>query len=124
MNGALCSRCNERESATYHAWCRECRNEYMRATRPRYKELSAEEKRKISIRGCSNMLVFRGRLRREPCRECGAKAEKHHPDYTNARLVVWLCRACHRRLHRQERDAAFAALVRRRWPDNAQRRES
>ena len=39
----------------------------------------------------------------EPCVECGSteNVERHHPDYTQPLLVVWLCRPHHRALHRK-----------------------
>jgi hypothetical protein len=48
--------------------------------------------------------VYSGRLRREPCRLCGARrVEAHHPDYTRRLHVVWLCRSCHLRVSAEER---------------------
>lgn len=41
----------------------------------------------------------RGALRREPCHECGKKAEAHHPDYSAPLSVVWLCRQHHVEAH-------------------------
>jgi hypothetical protein len=31
------------------------------------------------------------------CRHCGEdrRLERHHPDYSNPRLVMWLCKPCH-----------------------------
>jgi hypothetical protein len=41
-----------------------------------------------------------GKLHNEPCAFCGAiYAEKHHPDYSQPLLIVWLCRECHRGVH-------------------------
>jgi hypothetical protein len=40
-------------------------------------------------------------LTRQPCSMCGAlKAECHHPDYTKPLEIIWLCRRCHKRIHR------------------------
>ena len=38
-----------------------------------------------------------------PCVECGSteNIERHHPDYGQPLLVVWLCRTHHRALHRK-----------------------
>lgn len=46
-----------------------------------------------------------GRLvRPESCEKCSKSCspDGHHPDYAKPLLVVWLCRSCHRALHRQE----------------------
>lgn len=74
-----------------------------------------EQKRRDNCRSYSRLLVVRGVLKPEPCKNCGGNAEKHHPDYDNPRLIVWLCRRCHLDLHLDKRDemrrnlAEFAA---------------
>ncbi len=37
------------------------------------------------------------------CSNCGAsvKPEGHHPDHSKPLEVVWLCRACHKLIHRR-----------------------
>ena len=45
--------------------------------------------------------VRSGRLVRQPCAVCGrVMVEGHHEDYTKPLVVTWLCRRCHKRLHR------------------------
>lgn len=53
-------------------------------------------------RAYTNVLVSRGKIAKLPCRECGSSEnlEAHHPDYTDPRRVVWLCRTHHKALHR------------------------
>ncbi len=44
--------------------------------------------------------IQRGRLRRQPCEECGAtKVVAHHADYLKPLDVRWLCDLHHRRWH-------------------------
>lgn len=43
--------------------------------------------------------IRNGRISRQPCHVCGAKAEAHHPDYSAPLDVVWLCTAHHREAH-------------------------
>jgi len=45
-----------------------------------------------------------GLLARQPCHICGRDAEAHHPDYSRALDVVWLCSAHHARLHAEHRE--------------------
>lgn len=38
----------------------------------------------------------------DKCEACGRKAtDRHHPDYTKPREVTFLCRRCHKLLHRR-----------------------
>lgn len=69
-----------------------------------YQLLTDEQRRKVNCRSHTNMLIKRGRLVRQPCRVCGnPKADAHHTDYNNPRLVDWLCRLCHVAEHRHQR---------------------
>jgi ribosomal protein S27AE len=44
-----------------------------------------------------------GRLKREPCQECGEiKSEAHHEDYTKPLEVDWLCKKCHTIRHKKK----------------------
>jgi hypothetical protein len=45
--------------------------------------------------------VARGKVKRQPCEQCGnPKSDAHHPDYTKPLDVMWLCRKHHMTLHR------------------------
>ena len=41
-----------------------------------------------------------GRLTRQPCEVCGAKAQAHHDDYSKPLDVRWLCTTHHAEWHR------------------------
>jgi len=45
-----------------------------------------------------------GKLYRQPCEVCGAKAEAHHEDYSKPLDVRWLCPKHHRARHKGEID--------------------
>jgi hypothetical protein len=101
----LCSKCRERERREGQRWCQLCHNAYVREHRPKHSELSEEERAKAVTRAYTNTLIARGAIQRQPC-ACGSlRAEAHHPDYTNPRLIVWLCRRCHRKHHDAQRSA-------------------
>jgi hypothetical protein len=51
-----------------------------------------------------NNAIRDGRLHRQPCDVCGAKAQGHHPDYTKPLDVQWLCPAHHKAEHRRMRE--------------------
>lgn len=44
-----------------------------------------------------------GKMKRLACVKCGKKAQAHHPDYSKALDVVWLCPAHHAETHRYAR---------------------
>jgi hypothetical protein len=106
-----CSKCRCEPRAPSQRWCLACRNVWLRANRKRHGELPAAARRKAITRAYTNVLVKRGVLSREPC-SCGNPvAQAHHPDYSNPRLVEWLCLACHRALHRPPPSPEFLAIV-------------
>src|SRR4030095_15008714 len=53
-------------------------------------------------------------VRPSVCTACGAvtKIEAHHPDYSKALVVDWLCRDCHRKVHRVARAGGGRTLTR------------
>ena len=53
--------------------------------------------------------IAAGTLQRQPCVECGAKAQAHHDDYTKPLDVTWLCSKHHAAHHVRQRDAEAAA---------------
>lgn len=55
--------------------------------------------------------VKNGKLKKQPCVECGKeKAEAHHEDYSKPLKVIWLCRQCHVDLHAAEKAGGLLAL--------------
>jgi hypothetical protein len=47
-----------------------------------------------------NNAIRDGRLTRQPCEVCGAKAQAHHDDYSKPLDVRWLCATHHAEWHR------------------------
>lgn len=101
-----CSKCDAVHSEWYknrpRSYCPTCRNKASNEWKKK-NPLTGEQKRKAIARTYSHIYRDRGFIQREACSECGAhNAEMHHPDYSKPLEVVWLCRACHRELHRRE----------------------
>lgn len=49
-----------------------------------------------------NSAIKIGEIIRQPCEICGnPKSEGHHEDYSKPLEVIWLCRKCHRKLHKR-----------------------
>lgn len=107
-----CSHCGRPRDIGYSAYCRECRNRYMREHRPKHSELSDEARRKAKCRACTHELIERGELVPQPCEDCGAleEIEAHHDDYNAPRAVRWKCVTCHRKHHASlRRDSSLCA---------------
>ena len=79
----------------YRNWC---------AANPRLvrgyeaKYAAANREKRLAIR-IVNHAIRDGKLTPEPCWVCGAKAEAHHPAYSEPLMVSWLCRKHHKALH-------------------------
>lgn len=82
------------------------RKEYMQtATGKRSHARALKKQREISPEKYNARAVFwralkSGKLKKQPCFECGAPAEAHHPDYNRPLDVVWLCSKHHKAVHR------------------------
>lgn len=83
-------------------YCRACHAAYQRANRPKYSELTPEQRMKSNARAYVNVYQHRGLIEAKPCEHCGnPEAEKHHEDYNQPLAVTWLCRKCHLAEHRE-----------------------
>ncbi len=82
-------------------YCPACARRYARQWRKTHK-MTEEQKIKANTRAYTNTLIRRGKIKRQPCKTCGAeKAQVHHLMYPNPWLIDWLCFRCHRAEHRQ-----------------------
>lgn len=71
-----------------------------------------DKKFKHAARKAVKYALKTGRLRRSPCRICGAReVEGHHFDYRKALQVDWLCRRHHLAVHRAMRLAAHKKIL-------------
>lgn len=56
---------------------------------------------KSNARAYANCYLRRGKIKREPCLNCGdVKSQMHHADYKNPLDVIWVCRKCHMEIHK------------------------
>ena len=68
---------------------------------------------KMRCRNTLSMAVRDGRVKREPCRVCGAgPSEAHHEDYAKPFEVIWLCLACHCEAHGKTYRGTLRAALR------------
>jgi hypothetical protein len=74
-----------------------------------YVSLSPEAKARAFARSRASWATHFGKLKRQPCEECGATegVERHHEDYTKPLEVQWLCPT-----HHWEREQAKRAVKR------------
>lgn len=86
-----CSKC-ENETRVGQRYCNACHAAYMRANR---KLPEGEARMRANARSYAKVYLKRGKIIRQPCRDCGAEAQMHHPDYSKPLEVIWLCREHH-----------------------------
>ena len=116
MKSRTCLKCGETKDETKFVWhkklmgyfnrCLECERKrsiakYHRdkaSFREREKQPKYQEKTKA--RKKIRNLIYRGKIKRQPCEVCGlANGEAHHDDYSKPLDVKWLCRRHHCELH-------------------------
>lgn len=54
-------------------------------------------------------------VRPDNCSKCNAicKPDAHHPDYNDARNIIWLCKDCHRKVHIAERKTKIKTHIKK-----------
>lgn len=119
MTSDVCSKCAGPRDRAGQRYCRACHNAYSRAWRARHGGFKAwyatqTEAEKVRYRARKQLAraVSFGRIDRpDRCSQCArvGPVEGHHPDYTKALEVEWLCPSCHRQLHREHRQADHVA---------------
>ena len=99
----LCPTCGGERDLDYSVYCRACKNQYYRGHRPKFSELSPEQKLRSNARAYLRVYIQRGLVKRAPCRVCGTqkRVQAHHTDYSKPLLVEWLCQTHHRQEHHQ-----------------------
>jgi len=99
----LCSKCGMRRKSQRGPYCNECHAANMKKTRPKYAELTEEQRRKIKCRSYANTYLRRGLIQRGPCevKGCTEHAQMHHDDYSKPLEVRWFCRR-HHEYHHQD----------------------
>lgn len=96
----ICSSCGENESKPGQRTCKSCHAKRMRDTRPRYRELTPEQKRAESAKSLARHYLKMGLIERGACVEpgCDLPAQMHQPDSARPMLIVWACKKHWRRM--------------------------
>ena len=102
MRKKTCAKCGRRK-ARGHRYCLVHKAEYMREWRKTHR-LSGEARKRANARSFAHQYVYRGKLKRLSCKECGKPAQMHHEDYSKPLEVTWLCRRCHLQVHGKDCD--------------------
>jgi len=81
--------------------------------RPEVKERKARQQREYSqnprlrirylARWYAKRMTENGTIAQQLCAMCGnPQSQRHHPNYNEPLLIVWLCGECHQKLHKAE----------------------
>lgn len=84
------------------AWYEQHRNQVFERILKRYRE--TVDKKRFRARALVRYAILAGKLTvPNSCVECGTmtKLECHHSDYEQPLKVIFLCRECHKRIHRK-----------------------
>jgi len=88
---------------------RYAKTEEGRAAKARAKAawIERNKNKQAAHRAVTNALRRGLLIRSEYCERCREpeKLQGHHPDYARPLEVLWLCDACHKQIHREEREA-------------------
>ncbi len=97
-----CSKCGDDLGDRYkkQRYCKKCHAENMRETRPKYSELTEDQRKRAIARSYARVYLNKGKIKKQPCSICGdEKSEMHHEDYSKPIEILWLCRIHHLELH-------------------------
>lgn len=110
-----CSKCEKPCRAAGGRYCLEHHAAYMRKWRKKH-PLKGEARARMNARAYLHVYIKRGKIKPQPCRICGTKAQAHHEDYSKPLEVDWLCKAHHQKHHNEKR--AEAPAGRKAWRSN------
>ena len=111
---APCSRCQRNPRRPNQRYCKTCHAAWMREKRPRYSDLTPDQKQRHDARSMARVYRKRGKLKPQPCERCGLTDKRflqmHHDDYSKPLAVRWLCVECHREYHNSQMRAAAPSM--------------
>lgn len=103
--GGYCYLCRPCDRRRQQEW-RNANREKLAASQKRYAEKNRFKR--LAVKALERA-VRRGDVTKSPCEDCDdPKSEGHHWSYRREHWldVKWLCRPCHKALHRRERAAS------------------
>lgn len=94
----------EAQARRYKRWYERNKNtpEYRAKAAARMRRYTKDQllRMRHEARWQARRALVKGRLKRQPCRDCGnAKAQMHHEDYNKPLEIIWLCFKCHAAIH-------------------------
>ena len=80
---------------------RQTRESWARHKEKRLAYDKSRPRQKVLARNRIRVLIYRGKLKRQPCEVCGNElSQAHHKDYSKPLDVTWLCAQHHKEAHR------------------------
>jgi hypothetical protein len=63
--------------------------------------LTASQRKRDNARSFVSTYLKRGKIKKLACEVCGcSESQAHHEDYNKPLEVIWLCKACHKAIHK------------------------
>lgn len=96
----ICQKCKKNENRPGQRTCWDCHALRMRRTRPRYRDLTVEQKKVERAKSLARYYLKTGLIERKPCavEGCERPAEMHQPNPVLPLRIVWACKRHWRRM--------------------------
>ena len=93
-------KCGKTRRSPGQAYCLTCHAKNMREFRASH-PLTEEQRKRANCRAYAKVYLTRGKIEKKPCETCGnPNSQMHHTDYSQPLKIMWLCRRCHLKRHR------------------------
>lgn len=113
MAKGMCGKCGVRPSQPNHNNCKECHNKNMREWRKTH-PMTLKQRMKNNCSSYANTYLNRGKIKKpEKCECCGIASaqEMHHENYNKPLEITWLCKKCHREIHKQQKGQFIGPII-------------
>lgn len=93
----------DKRKKSHQKWIADNPEKHAESNRRRTARMRKKYPHKFLARNIVNSHLRSGKIQMLPCAGCGTMdhVEAHHEDYDKPLDIIWLCRGCHRMVHRE-----------------------